>query len=38
MAAAITTGHLTSNWRDEMQGLGRHPSMWGLQPVLNFEQ
>ena len=38
MAAAITTGHPTSNWRDETQGLGRHPSTWGLHPVLNFEQ
>jgi hypothetical protein len=38
MAAAITTGHPTSNWRDEMQGWGRHPSTWGLHPVLNFEQ
>ena len=37
MAAAITTGHPTSNWRDETQGLGRHPSTWGLHPVLNFE-
>jgi transposase len=27
MAAAITTGHSTSNWRDEMQGWGHHPSM-----------
>ena len=27
MAAAITTGHPTSNWRDEMQGWGRHPSI-----------
>jgi hypothetical protein len=26
MAAAITTGHPTSHWRDEMQGWGRHPS------------
>ena len=25
MAAAITTGHSTSNWRDETQGGGRHP-------------
>jgi hypothetical protein len=23
--AAITTGHPTSNWRDETQGSGRHP-------------
>ena len=38
MAAAITTGHPTSNWRDETQGLVRHPSTWGLHPVLNFEQ
>jgi hypothetical protein len=38
MAAAITTRHPTSNWRDETQGLGRHPSTWGLHPVLNFEQ
>jgi hypothetical protein len=38
MAAAITTGHLTSNWRDETQGWSRHPSTWGLHPVLNFEQ
>ena len=29
MAAAITTGHPTSKWRDET---------WGLHPVLNFEQ
>jgi len=36
MAAAITTGHQTSNWRDETQGWGRHPSTWGLHPVLNF--
>jgi hypothetical protein len=33
MAAAITTGHPTSNWRDETQGRGRHPSTWGLHPV-----
>jgi hypothetical protein len=38
MAAAITTGHLTSNWRDETQGWGRHQSTWGLHPVLKFEQ
>jgi hypothetical protein len=38
MAAAITTGHPKSNWRDETQGLGRHPSTWRLHPVLNFEQ
>jgi hypothetical protein len=38
MAAAITTGHPMSNWRDETQGWGRHPSTWGLHPVLNFEQ
>ena len=35
MAAAITTGYPTSNWRDEMKGWGRHPSTWGLHPVLN---
>jgi hypothetical protein len=29
MAAAITTGHPTSNWRDETHGWGRHPSTWG---------
>jgi transposase len=29
MAAAITTGHPTSNWRDETQGWGRHPGTWG---------
>jgi hypothetical protein len=29
MAAAITTGHPMSNWRDETQGWGRHPSTWG---------
>ena len=29
MAAAITTGHPTSNWRDETQGWGRHPNLWG---------
>jgi hypothetical protein len=34
MAAAITTGHPTSNWRDETQGWCRHPSTWGLHPVL----
>ena len=38
MAAAITTGHPKSNWRDETQGWGRHPSTWELHPVLNFEQ
>jgi hypothetical protein len=38
IAAAITTGHPTSNWRDETQGWGRHPSRWGLHQVLNFEQ
>jgi hypothetical protein len=38
MAAAITTGHPTSNWRDETQGWGRHPSTWGLHLVLNFKQ
>jgi hypothetical protein len=38
IAAAITTGHPTSNWRDETQGWGRRPSTWGLHPVLNFEQ
>jgi hypothetical protein len=38
MAAAITTGHPTSTWRDETRGWGRHPSTWGLHPVLNFEQ
>ena len=37
MAAAITTGHSTSNWRDEMQGWGRYPSTLGLHPVLNFK-
>jgi hypothetical protein len=37
MAAAITTGHPTSNWKDEAQGRCRHPSTWGLHPVLNFE-
>ena len=26
MAAAITTGHPTSNWRDETHGWDRHPS------------
>jgi hypothetical protein len=30
MAAAITTWHPTSNWRDETQGWGSHPSTWGL--------
>ena len=35
MAAAITTGHPMSNWKDETQGLDRHPSTWGLQPLLN---
>jgi transposase len=25
-------------WRDETQGRGRHPSTWGLHPVLKFEQ
>jgi hypothetical protein len=38
LAAAITTGHPTSNWRDESQGWGHHPSTWGLHQVLNFEQ
>jgi transposase len=38
MAAAITTGHPTSNWRDETQDWCRHPSTWRLHPVLNFEQ
>jgi hypothetical protein len=38
MAAAITTEHPTSNWRNEMQGWGRHPSTLGLHPVLKFEQ
>ena len=38
MATAITTGHPTSNCRDETQDWGRHPSTWGLHPVLNFEQ
>jgi hypothetical protein len=38
MAAAITTGHPTTNWRDETQGWGRHPNTWGLHPLLNFEQ
>jgi hypothetical protein len=38
MATAITTGHPTSNWRDETQGWGRHPSTCVLHPVLNFEQ
>jgi hypothetical protein len=38
MAAAITTRHPTSNWRDETQGWGRHPSTWVLHLVLNFEQ
>jgi hypothetical protein len=38
MAAAITIGHSTSNWKNETQGWGRHPSTWGLHPVLNFEQ
>jgi hypothetical protein len=38
MAAAITTGHPTSNCRDETQGWGRHPSTWGLHRVLNCEQ
>ena len=37
MAATITTGHPTSNWKDETQGLDLHPSMWGLHSVLNFE-
>jgi hypothetical protein len=38
MTATITTGHPTSNWRDETQGWGRHPSTLGLHPVLNFEK
>jgi hypothetical protein len=38
MAVAITTGHPTFNCRDETQGWDRHPSTWGLHPVLNFEQ
>jgi hypothetical protein len=38
MAAAITTGHPTFNWRDDTQGWGRHLSTCGLHPVLNFEQ
>jgi hypothetical protein len=38
MAAAITTWHPTSNWMDEMQGWGHHPSTWELHPVPNFEQ
>ena len=38
IAAAIRTGHPTSNWRDETQGWRRHPSTWRLHPVLNFEQ
>ena len=38
IAAAITTGHPTSNWRDETQGWARHPNTWELHPVLNFEQ
>ena len=29
MAAAITTGLPTSNWRDETQGWGRHPTRGG---------
>ena len=36
-AAAITTEHPTSNWRNEMQGWGRHPSTLGLNLVLKFE-
>ena len=32
IAAAITTGHPTSNWSDETQGWGRHPSTWDLHP------
>jgi hypothetical protein len=32
MAAAITTGHPTSDWRDETQGWARHPSTWGVTP------
>jgi hypothetical protein len=38
MAASITTGHPTSNWRDETQSWDHHPNTWGLHPVLNFEQ
>ena len=38
IAAAITTGHPTSYWRDETQGWARHPNTWELHPVLNFEQ
>jgi hypothetical protein len=38
MAAAITTGHSTSIWKDESQAWGSHPSTWGLHPALNFEQ
>ena len=36
MAAAITTGHSTSNWRDETQGWGRHPSTWGYWTLNNI--
>ena len=32
MAAAITTGHPTSNWRDETQGWGVIQITWGLHP------
>ena len=38
IAAAITTGHPTSNWRDERQGWARHPNTWELHQLLNFEQ
>jgi hypothetical protein len=36
MAAAITTGHPTSNWSDETQAWGRHPSTWGYTRYWTF--
>ena len=37
IATATTAVHPTTNWRDNMEGWGRHPSTWRLHPILNFE-
>ena len=37
IATATTTVHPTTNWRDNTEDWGLHPSTWRLQPILNFE-
>ena len=37
MAAATTEAHPTTDWRDETEGLGRHPNAWLFRSILNFQ-